>query len=309
MTVIRTKRTLLAGAAIAVVGAAAAIAVPAVAAAPLAAAPVTAGSYYLALGDSVPFGFREATNPPTPDYTDAANFTGYPELVGRALNLKVVNASCPGETSSSFINVTAQSNGCEADSDGVTQAGYRTNFPLHRNYTGSQLAFAESFLKSHKNTKLVTLMIGANDGFICQKSTVDQCTSPSEIGAVVTKVEKHVTTIVKGLRATGYTGQLLVVNYYSIDYTATQAGAVTTLGVKAINNALDTGATTNNNVYHARVASPFYAFRRAARQTSGDVCAAGLLTILVADTTPCGVHPSVAGQYIIATKLVEKVRK
>src|SRR5436305_8956309 len=105
LRVIRTTRTLLAGAAIAitVAGAAVATAVPTVAAPQAAARTVTAGSFYLALGDSVPFGFREATNAPTPDYTDAANFRGYPELVGSELGLKVVNASCPGETSSSFI--------------------------------------------------------------------------------------------------------------------------------------------------------------------------------------------------------------
>jgi lysophospholipase L1-like esterase len=309
LTVIRTRRTLLASAAIAVAGAAVAIAVPALAAPQHAASPVTAGSYYLALGDSVVFGYRESTNAPTPDYTNAANFRGYPELVGQALDLKVVNASCPGETSSSFVNITAQSNGCEANSSGQTQAGYRTNFPLHRSYTGSQLAYAESFLKAHKNTRLVTLTIGADDGFICQHETTDQCTSPSEIGAVVQKVEKHVTTIVKGLRKTGYTGQLLVVNYYSTDYTNTQTGAVTTLGVKAINNALDTGARPNNNMYAVGVATPFVAFREAAEQTSGDVCAAGLLTILTNDSTPCGVHPSLAGQFIIASKVVARIRK
>jgi hypothetical protein len=78
---------------------------------------------------------------------------------------------------------------------------------------------------------------------------------------------------------------------------------------QAINNALDTGARTNSNAYHVRIASPFFAFRRAAGQTAGDVCAAGLLTILVNDTTPCGVHPSVAGQFIIANKVVERVHK
>jgi lysophospholipase L1-like esterase len=308
----RKTRTLLVGAAIAVAGAAVAIAVPAIAAPQHAAPPVTAGSFYLALGDSVPFGFREATNAPTPDYTDATTFIGYPELVGQAMNLKVINASCPGETSGSFIDTTAQSNGCEADSNGVTAAGYRTLFPLHRHYTSaseSQLTYAKDWLTAHpKTTKLVTLMLGANDGFICQKTTMDQCTSPGEILPVVQQIEANVTKIVKALRKTGYTGQIVVVNYYSPDYTTGQAGTAETLGTVAINNGLDTGARPNNNQYNVHVATPFGAFKRAAKVTSGDDCTAGLLTILTADTTPCGVHPSVAGQFIIANKVIQHVR-
>jgi lysophospholipase L1-like esterase len=305
LTVIRTSRTLLGVAAIAVVGAALAIAVPAIAAPQHAAPPVTAGSYYLALGDSAPFGYRELTNAPTPDRTNAASFRGYPELVGQELGLKVMNASCPGETSGSFIDVTAQSNGCEANSDGVPQAGYRTNYPLHVNYEDSQLAYGESFLRHHlKSTKLVTLMIGANDGFICQKETVDQCTSPAEIGPIVQQIAANVTKIVKALRKTGYAGQILTVDYYSPDYN----DAATTLGAVAINNGLDSGARADSNTYKVRVATPFGAFKVASAETSGDPCAAGLLTILTGDMTPCGVHPSVAGQFVIASKVVEKIR-
>lgn len=274
-------------------------------------APVTTGSYYLALGDSVPFGYREATSTPTPDYTKASNFTGYPELVGTALGLKVANAACPGETSSSFIDATAQSNGCEANSTGNAAAGYRTNFPLHESYKGSQLAYAESFLKAHKNTKLVSLMIGANDGFICQATTADQCTSLPEITKVVVKIEKNVNTIMKGLRGTGYKGQILVVDYYSNDYTATQSGTLQTAGVNAINNGLNQGAwpSGSGNPYKVHVASAFNAFKHAAAQTSGNDCTAGLLTILTGASTPCGVHPSVAGQNIIANKVIQAITK
>jgi hypothetical protein len=130
---------------------------------------------------------------------------------------------------------------------------------------------------------------------------------PSEVGPVVAKVEKHVTRIVKDLRHTGYTGQLLVVNYYSPDYTATLAGGAETLGTQAINNALDTGARANNNQYKVGVASAFAAFKVAAAQTEGDDCTAGLLTILTGALTPCGVHPSVAGQFIIANKVIQRI--
>jgi hypothetical protein len=83
---------------------------------------------YLALGDSVTFGFEESEVRPPPDYEDAASFHAYPEFVGDALHLRTRNAACPGETTSSFIDPNAPSNGCEnvyPNSSG----GYRTAFP------------------------------------------------------------------------------------------------------------------------------------------------------------------------------------
>src|SRR5947209_7007687 len=60
--------------------------------------PVVPGSQYLALGDSITFGYMEANVVPPPNYNNAASFLGYPELLGRELHLRVANAACPGET-------------------------------------------------------------------------------------------------------------------------------------------------------------------------------------------------------------------
>src|SRR5690242_15271096 len=87
---------------VAVVGLLGAAAQPAVAARK----PVTRGSTYLALGDSVTFGFQEAQVVPAPDYAHASTFPGYPEQLGAALSLKVANAACPGETSASLVNAS-----------------------------------------------------------------------------------------------------------------------------------------------------------------------------------------------------------
>ncbi len=102
--------------------------------------PVVRGSTYLALGDSVTFGFMEPNVVPAPNYSDASSFVGYPEIVGRLMRIKTVNAACPGETSASFVNPSAQSNGCENSLGGGQ--GYRPQNPLHVGYKGSQLAFA-----------------------------------------------------------------------------------------------------------------------------------------------------------------------
>lgn len=301
MTVITKTRLLLAGAAVAATAATLAVALPATAATQSAPTKVTAHSYYLALGDSVSFGYREADSAPkAPVYTNAANFVAYPALVGRQLGLKVANAACPGETSSSLNSTSAQSNGCESAPGGGP--GYRTAYPLHETYTGTQLAYAQSFLKSHPSTRLVTLMIGANDGFLCQETTTDQCTSSAELTALVTSIEKNVATTLKAVRGTGYTGQIVVVNYYSTDY----SDALKTAQSQVINNALDTGASK----YGVTVANGFKAFRAASQQADLSTCGAGLLTYVQGGTT-CGthVHPSLTGQYLLAGAVESAIKK
>ncbi len=85
--------------------------------------PLTSGSGYLALGDSVTFGYEEGGVTPKPNYHDASTFIAYPEQIGKELHVKVTNAACPGETSASLVDNAAQSNGCEtcpAGSRGAT---------------------------------------------------------------------------------------------------------------------------------------------------------------------------------------------
>src|SRR3954447_8531245 len=139
-------------------------------------AAVTAGSTYLALGDSVRFGYQEQQVVPQPDYSKASNFLGWPEHTGRALHLKVVNARCRGESPASLIDPSAKAFGCE-NTAGNTNIAYRRFYPLHVKYSGSQLSFAVSYLRKHPRTRLVSLMIGANDLFLCQSTTSDGCVS------------------------------------------------------------------------------------------------------------------------------------
>src|SRR6202035_1442943 len=211
--------------------------------------PVKAGSAYLALGDSVTFGYMESTVVPAPNYHDASSFLGYPELLGQELHLTVANAACPGETSTSLINPSGPSNGCES-APGSPHAGYRTAFPLHVKYKGSQLAYAVSYLKAHKDTRLVSLMIGANDLFRCQVTTKDGCTSASEQTAVFKTVASNVKKILSAIRnKPHYGGQLAILNYYSLNYTS----AFITDIVKKLNQAVD-GAAKN---FHVEIASGF----------------------------------------------------
>lgn len=267
----------------------------------------TPGSDYLALGDSVSFGYRESTTVPAPDYGSAANFVGFPEDVASALGLHLANAACPGETSSSFLDVSALSNGCEnhpSATGAIEPGGYRTLYPLHVGYTGSQMAFALHYLRTHPRTSLVTLMIGANDGFICQQTTADHCVSPTELTPVLASVTANVRTIVRALRTTAhYTGQIVLVNYYATNY----ADPLESLASGYLNKALDAGGAG----FRVEVADGYGAFEQAAQYSAGDSCAAGLLTRLFTGTTftGCGVHPSVAGQALLAQAVESVVKK
>lgn len=56
---------------------------------------------YLALGDSVPFGFSPLI--PPAQRGDPSVFVGYPEAYAAMHELSLTNLSCPGETSGSMI--------------------------------------------------------------------------------------------------------------------------------------------------------------------------------------------------------------
>ena len=211
--------------------------------------PVTKGSTYLALGDSVTFGYEEAQVVPAPNRFDASSFLGYPELLGSELHLKVVNASCPGETSSSLIDATAQSNGCENTAVPGGQI-YRAMWPLHVSYSESQLAFAVGYLKKHHNVRLVSVMIGANDFFVCQETTADHCASLTEQAAVVATVGNSVKATLSQIRNKAhYRDQLAIVNYYSLDYSSTAQITST----KLLNATVDNAAEP----FHVEVADEF----------------------------------------------------
>jgi lysophospholipase L1-like esterase len=252
------------------------------------ASPALSGTY-LALGDSVPFGYRG--RPAGTDYSKAANFTGYPEIVADRWDLDVVNATCPGETTASFTDVTAQSNGCENALH--ASAGYRTFHPLHVLYDSvnqSQLDFAVKTLQRHEDVSLVTLQLGANDAFLCAQTTTDQCAS--EAGTLAQTVQANLGRILTALRDRGgYRGRVVVVTYYALQYTGA-AATVTQL--------LDGAIAAAAQAHGATVASGFDAFKETAMTAGGDSVAAGL--VIRND-----VHPTAKGQELLARAVEDAV--
>lgn len=245
------------------------------------AADAVPGRPYLALGDSVPFGF---INNAGFAYLNPDNFIGYPSYVGQALLFDTVNASCPGETSGSFLSSSAPDRGCHF---------YRSQVPLHVAYSSSQMDFAVAFLKSHPQTKVVTIGIGANDVFLLE----DQCAGDlscvvSELPQVLAAVTTNLETILADLRGTGFKGTIVVVNYYSLDYSDANVTSIFT----ALNQALAAVAAQAGSP----VADVFTAFQTAAGPAGGHTCNVGLLNASSQNQFVCDIHPSQSGQALIA---------
>ena len=128
----------------------------------MAGASVQAQQTYMAIGDSLAFGFQQDkfVSELLSGTYDPANFnTGYVDVFGSILrnslpNLKTVNFSCPGETT-----ITLAVGGCPFHNSLIA-------LPLHQSYPGStpQLRAAVDYLQAHPGeVLLITLTIGAND--------------------------------------------------------------------------------------------------------------------------------------------------
>jgi lysophospholipase L1-like esterase len=240
----------------------------------------------LVLGDSVAFAYIASAGHA---YINPENFLGFWNELGRWRGVEVTDAACPGETTGSFLSATAADNGCRA---------YRSAFPLHVPYSGTQLAFAKQFLKKNRDVRFVTITLGANDGFLLEDSCATQPnpTACIEAGvpALLAQVETNLATIIADLRGTGYGGAIIVTNYYSTDYSDASGTALTAL----LNGAISASA----HAYGVRVADLFTAFEKVAANPAfgGKTCNAGLLNALASDQALCDVHPSQSGQKLIA---------
>jgi len=95
------------------------------------------------------------------------------------------------------------------------------------------------------------------------------------------------------VRATGFKGVLMVVNYYATDYTDAAGTALTA----ALNQTLADVAAAHGAV----VADAFTAFQQATVPAGGKTCYAGLLNVDPAKPeSACDIHPSITGQRLLA---------
>jgi hypothetical protein len=248
---------------------------------------------YLALGDSVAFGYSPLLN-----HATAANFIGYPDTAGATLKENLTNVSCPGETSGHFIDLTASDHGC---------GPYRHIFPLHVAYSGTQLAFADGFLQSHPKTLVVSINIGANDLFVLVESCGGS-TTPAEINCIRAGLPAMLQTLGANLdiiyghirNVDGYRHKLVGLTYYSLNYSDSVGTQIT----GAVNQVI----ADRTHAWGGIVADGFGAFAAASASFGGDTCAAGLRIVLVPSPLFCDVHPTPAGRDLLAQAIVDALR-
>jgi lysophospholipase L1-like esterase len=153
--------------------------------------------YYLALGDSLAFGYQ-----PNFDFSHGYADDFFSNLKGHGTTT-LADMGCPGETSSTFIK-----GGC---SD-----AFLRKYP----YVGAQLSAAVAYLKSHAGqVSPVTLDIGAND--LLPDINLNACTANNtKFTSDLATLDKNLTgAILPQLRAAmtvngKLTGDLVLMNYY-----------------------------------------------------------------------------------------------
>jgi len=262
------------------------------------------GYTYLALGDSIAFGFDPTKFPPfSPTLPTPIDFRGYPEIVAQAKGLQHVNAACPGETSGSFVVYLTPDNGC--NSAGPQGQPPFIKFGLHTSYTESQLSYALNQIRSEKNINLITISLGGNDLSLLQMRCADPAQGfgtcvESNLPGVIASFGLNLTKILEDLRQTAkYEGRLILVTNYSPSADKLFIFAVSRLNKEMIRV---------GRQFDAEIADGFKAFQSVSKKRGGgDPCTAGLLVRVSA--TACDIHPSVDGQNLLAATVLLAAEK
>jgi lysophospholipase L1-like esterase len=162
-------------------------------------------SYYLALGDSITYGYQafeaQANLPPS------AYNTGYVDAFATRLrqirpNITVINYGCPGESTDSFVNGPCP---CAA-----------TGNQLHNAFSGTQLQAAIEFLHAHRGqVSPITLTLSGNDLPIL----LNPCTAGGQIDlscvqanapAFIAGFAERISDILQQLRSTAPDAEIIV---------------------------------------------------------------------------------------------------
>ena len=289
----------------------AASAICALAFAPAAGA-VTVGSTYLALGDSLAYGFHAAqfvgelpnVNPATFDHGYVDDFS----LLVHALNphVQTINDGCPGETSDTFINGSGVAGFCAGGPHG-------SPFPytfLHHAYSGSsQLADALSILAANPHVSPITLDLGANDILQFLQSTcgfpaADTC-STAQVVAEYGHIVGNLGLILSELHAAAPHAQIIVLGLYN-PYPTVLPAPGGDFATAQLNSAL---AAVTKSVPGASFADPEPGFNPAGvagKPETGDIPVICALTGMCPGGTfspgspSADIHPTTLGYAVLA---------
>lgn len=164
--------------------------------------------YYMALGNSLSFGYQPNLNFSSGFADDILNDLRRAELSpkGQQISIEGINYACAGETTATMIN-----GGCVGE------------FAHHGSYTGAQLQAALAFLKDARHqgrVSPITLEVGAND--VDGDFDPTTCTATSSADADLARMDANLTGVilpdlVKALASpTGArAGDLHMLNYYN----------------------------------------------------------------------------------------------
>ena len=212
------------------------------------------GSTYLALGDSLAYGYHQAQfeeELEAKGYVEPANFNdGYVDDFGAALGLlnprlKTINDGCPGETTETMIEGSGVY-GPEYCAGGPTGSPFPKAF-LHHAYPGTQLEDALAVAKE-PGVRTITLDIGANDilqflSYTCGFPATFTC-SQEQIEAEIGHVTTNVGYILAQLRAAAPKAKIIFVSQYNPYPTVLKPEGTGDATVEALNGALKSVATT-----------------------------------------------------------------
>lgn len=272
---------------------------------------------YLALGDSVAFGYdinhrayqSDGTSKDLPD--QAAHAIGYPEALSSMLAksfgaaVPVANTACPGEATGSLIT------GQRVDDNDCYEN--RHAYRLHYEYDHqddalgagrSQLDHAVEYLAADPtHVKLVTITAGANDVL---RHTAKNGGLPNLGGAfdeVMNRIEPNWETILGALARTGYRGPVVAVLYYSTGYRWTDLP--TMAGMRLLNAKIHDAAkavVARHPSLNVKFVEGYDIFEEASRSAGGDPCNAGLTMRITQGPAAgsCDVHPSHLGEEKLA---------
>lgn len=170
------------------------------------------GTYYMALGDSLAFGFHLVqyqqevmTNSYNPSsFNDGYDAIFFHNLQGINPQIQEINYACPGETSASFIN-----GGC---------AFHTTASSLHSSYPASQsqLQAALSFIKLYPGSvSTITINIGVNEAINLstkceQQSNPQQCYIDGT-PAILSSVRQNYENIITSLKQAAPNANIIIV--------------------------------------------------------------------------------------------------
>lgn len=212
------------------------------------------GNTYLALGDSLAYGYHQAQfqeELKAKGHVEPANFNdGYVDDFGAALKLlnpklQIINDGCPGETTETMIKGSGVY-GPEFCAGGPTGSPFPKAF-LHHPYPGTQLEAALAVAKE-PGVGTITLDIGANDllqflGHTCGFPVTFTC-SQGQIEAEIGHVTANVGNILAQLRATAPKAKIIFVSQYNPYPTVLQPEGTGDATLEALNGALKAVATT-----------------------------------------------------------------